>query len=276
LIDTASELEAVHVKLFLESLFLRYGYDFRGYAYPSMRRRILRLVTLEEVADIADLQARVLKEPACLERVLHSLTIHVTAMFRDPDFFQQVRAKVVPMLRTYPFVRIWVAGCASGEEVYSLAILLHEEDLYQRCRIYGTDISESVVQKAKAGIFPLAAMKDYTANYIRAGGTEDFSKYYTADGVGAAFRPWLRDNVVFAQHNLVTDGSPNEFTLIFCRNVMIYFTSELQARVHTLLYTSLVRLGVLAMGRRESLRFTPHEHDYEPIDGKQRLFKKVG
>jgi len=276
LIDTASELEAVHVKLFLESLFLRYGYDFRGYAYPSIRRRILRLVMLEEVTGIPELQARVLKEPACLERVLHSLTIHVTAMFRDPEFFEQVRAKVVPVLRTYPFVRIWVAGCASGEEVYSLAILLHEEDLYQRCRMYGTDISESVVQKAKAGIFPLAAMKDYTSNYIRAGGKEDFSKYYTASGGGATFRPWLRDNVVFAQHNLVTDGSPNEFTLIFCRNVMIYFTGDLQARVHTLLYSSLVRLGVLALGRRESLRFTPHEHEYEGIDSKQRLFKKVG
>jgi chemotaxis protein methyltransferase CheR len=142
--------------------------------------------------------------------------------------------------------------------------------------MYGTDISESVVQNAKAGIFPLAAMKDYTANYIRAGGKEDFSSYYTADAEGAVFRPWLRDNVVFAQHNLVTDGSPNEFNIVFCRNVMIYFTSELQARVHRLLYSSLVRLGVLALGRRESLRLTPHENDYEAIDAKQRLFKKVG
>ncbi len=272
----SSELESVHVKLFLESLFLRYGYDFRGYAYPSMRRRILRLVTLEQVRGIPELQTRVLEDPACLERVLHSLTIHVTAMFRDPEFYEELRAKVIPVLRTYPFVRIWVAGCASGEEVYSLAILLHEENLYQRCRVYGTDISESVVQKGKSGTFPLAAMKDYTANYIRAGGKEDFSQYYTAHAGGAVFRPWLRDNVVFAQHNLVTDGSPNEFNLIFCRNVMIYFTSELQAQVHRLLYSSLVRLGVLALGRRESLRFTPHENDYEAIDANQRLFKKIG
>jgi chemotaxis protein methyltransferase CheR len=276
LLDVASELEAVHVKVFLESLFQRYGYDFRGYAYPSMRRRILRLVTLEGARGIPELQTRVLEEPACLERVLHSLTIHVTAMYRDPEFYQQVRKTIVPVLRTYPFVRIWVAGCASGEEVYSLAILLHEENLYQRCRVYGTDISESVVQKAKSGVFPLAAMKDYTANYIRAGGTEDFSKYYMANAEGAVFRPWLRDNVVFAQHNLVTDESPNEFNVIFCRNVMIYFSSELQGRVHRLLYSSLVRLGVLGLGRRESLRFTPHEQDYEAIDGKERLFKKVG
>jgi chemotaxis protein methyltransferase CheR len=210
-----------------------------------------------------------------LERVLHSLTIHVTAMFRDPDFYERIRATVVPVLRTYPFVRIWIAGCASGEEVYSLAILLHEENLYPRCRIYGTDISESVVQAAKSGIFPLAAMKDYTANYIRAGGKDDFSKYYTADARGAVFRPWLRDNVVFAQHNLVTDGSPNEFNLIFCRNVMIYFTAELQARVHRLLYSSLARLGVLGLGRRESLRFTPHENEYEVVDAQQRLYKKI-
>lgn len=276
MIDTASELESVHVKLFLESLFLRYGYDFRGYAYPSIRRRILRLVTLEHLTSIPDLQARVLRDAACLERVLHGLTIHVTSMYRDPEFYEGVRATVVPLLRTYPFVRIWVAGCASGEEVYSLAILLHEENLYGKCRIYGTDISESVVQKAKAGIFPLAAMKDYTANYIRAGGKEDFSTYYAADSSGAVFRPWLRENVVFAQHNLVTDSSPNEFNLIFCRNVMIYFASALQARVHGLLYSSLVRLGMLAIGRRESLRFTPHENEYQALDAKQRLFRKVG
>jgi chemotaxis protein methyltransferase CheR len=275
LIDAASELESVHVKLFLESLHLRYGYDFRGYAYPSIRRRILRLVELEQLTTIPDLQSRVLRDPACLERVLHALTIHVTAMYRDPEFYEQVRTVVVPMLRTYPFVRIWVAGCASGEEVYSLAILLYEENLYQRCRMYGTDISESVVKKAKAGVFPLSAMKDYTANYIRAGGKEDFSTYYTADAGGAVFRPWLRENVVFAQHNLVTDGSPNEFNLIFCRNVMIYFTGELQSHVHRLLHSSLVRLGVLALGRRESLRFTPHEGEYETIDSKQRIFKKV-
>lgn len=271
----STELETVHIKLFLESLFLRYGYDFRGYAYPSIRRRILRLVQLEGLKTISALQSRVLEDPECMERVLHALTIHVTAMYRDPDFYERFRTGVVPILRTYPFVRIWVAGCASGEEVYSLAILLHEENLYERCRIYGTDLSESVVQKAKAGVFPLAQMKDYTANYIRAGGREDFSSYYTAQSDGAIFRSWLRDNVVFAQHNLVTDGSPNEFNLIFCRNVMIYFTAELQGHVHRLFHSSLIRLGVLALGRRESLRFTPHEDDYEAIDAKQRLFKKV-
>jgi chemotaxis protein methyltransferase CheR len=275
LIAVAAELEAVQVRLFLENLFLRYGYDFRGYAYPSMRRRILRLVELEQATSIPALQARVLEDPACLERVLHSLTIHVTAMFRDPDFYVSFRTNVVPLLRTYPFVRVWIAGCASGEEVFSLAILLHEEKLYDRCRMYGTDLSESVIQAAKAGVFPLSQMKEYTANYIRAGGKEDFSSYYKAEADGAIFRPWLRDNVVFAQHNLVTDGSPNEFNLIFCRNVMIYFTTELQAHVHRLFYSSLMRLGVLALGTRESLRFTPHEQDYEAIDSKQRIFKKV-
>jgi chemotaxis protein methyltransferase CheR len=196
-------------------------------------------------------------------------------MFRDPTFYRAFREKVVPLLRTYPFIRIWAAGCSTGEETYSLAIVLREEGLYDRTRIYATDINDRVLEQARAGRFPLEKMREYTGNYLRAGGTEEFSQYYTVEGEMARFSSELCDQVVFAQHNLVSDAPFNEFNVIVCRNVMIYFGKTLQDRVHELFYDSLETLGILAMGHKESIRFTRHEERYEALDQQEKLYRKM-
>ncbi len=272
---TSADLEGIEVKLLLEGIFRQYGYDFRDYAPASIRRRIRSRVDAEGAKTVSGLQARVLHDPACMERLLLALTVHVTSMFRDPGFYVAFREKVVPLLTTYPFARIWHAGCSSGEEVYSLAILLKEEGIYDRCRIYATDLSEAVLRGAKEGLFPLASMKQYTENYLKAGGKTSFSEYYMARYDHALFLPALRRNIVFAPHNLVTDGSFNEFNVILCRNVMIYFNKALQERVHGLLERSLAHLGVLGLGRKETLRFTAHEDSYQALDEAERLYRKV-
>jgi len=236
---------------------------------------VWRRVHAEGVSTISALQDRLLHDPACMERLLLDLSINVTAMFRDPTFYLAVREKVVPLLRTYPFTRIWVAGCSTGEEVYSLAILLLEEGVYERARIYATDINESVLDRARAGVFPLDKMREYTQNYIKAGGQRAFSEYYLAKYDGAQFQRSLVENVVFAQHNLVSDRSFNEFNVIVCRNVMIYFDRALQDRVHRLFYDSLAMFGVLALGAKESIKFSPFEDSYEDLDANERLYKKV-
>ena len=196
-------------------------------------------------------------------------------MFRDPGFYKEFRTRVVPLLRTYPFIRIWHAGCSTGEEVYSMAILLQEEGLYERVRLYATDINDVVLQRAQQGIFPLDQMQQYTENYIRSGGTRSFSEYYTAKYDGALFAPALSRNIVFSQHNLVTDRSFSEFHVIFCRNVLIYFDKSLQNRVHSLFYESLVRFGILALGSKESIKFSQHEACYEQLSPSQKLYRKV-
>ena len=196
-------------------------------------------------------------------------------MFRDPSFYKEFRERVIPLLRTYPFIRIWHAGCSTGEEVFSMAILLEEEGLYDRARLYATDINDVVLQRAKQGIFPLERMQEYTDNYIRAGGTRSFSEYYTAKYDGALFSPSLTRNIVFSQHNLVTDRSFSEFHVIFCRNVLIYFDKTLQNRVHTLFYDSLVTFGVLALGSKESLKFSQYEPCYEKLSPTEKLYRKV-
>jgi chemotaxis protein methyltransferase CheR len=233
-------------------------------------------VHAEGLTTISALQDKLLHDPDCMERLLLDLSINVTAMFRDPAFYVAFREQVVPLLRTYPFTRIWVAGCSTGEEVYSLAILLQEEGAYDRTRIYATDINETVLDRARAGVFPLDKMREYTQNYIRAGGQRAFSEYYLAKYDGAQFQRSLVENVVFAQHNLVSDRSFNEFNVILCRNVMIYFDRTLQQRVHELFYDSLVTFGVLALGAKESIRFSPHEDAYEELDPNERLYRKVG
>ena len=269
------DLEQLEVQLLLEGIFKQYGFDFRSYAYASVRRRLWKRIEAEGLATISGLQERVLHEPAMMERLLLDLSINVTAMFRDPGFYRVFREQVVPMLRTYPFIRLWHAGCATGEEVYSMAMLLEEESLYERSRIYATDINEVVLQKAKAGIFPIDRMQEYTENYIAAGGKRAFSDYYVAKYGGALFSPGLTRNVVFSQHNLVTDSSFSEFNAILCRNVLIYFDKSLQARVHELFYNSLAMFGVLALGSRESLRFSPYEDCYEQINGPEKIYRKV-
>jgi chemotaxis protein methyltransferase CheR len=256
-------------------VYRRYGFDFRSYAYASIRRRLWKRIDAEELTSVSALQTRVLHDAPAMERLLLDLSVSVTAMFRDPRFYRVFRDRVVPLLRTYPFIRVWHAGCSTGEEVYSVAILLEEEGLLDRTRIYATDINEAVLQQARAGIFPLNRMQEYTENYIRAGGRRSFSEYYTAKYDGALFGPQLMRNAVFSQHNLVTDRSFSEFNVIFCRNVLIYFDRALQHHVHTLFYDSLVTFGILALGSKESLRFSEHEDCYERLDAREKLYRKV-
>ena len=269
------DVDEIELELLLEGVYRRYGFDFREYAPASLRRRVWRRVHAEGLSTLSALQDRLLHDPECMERLLLDLSINVTSMFRDPTFYVAFREKLVPLLRTYPFTRIWVAGCSTGEEVYSLAILLHEAGVYERTRIYATDINESVLESARAGVFPLDKMREYTQNYIKAGGQQAFSEYYLAKYDGAQFQRSLVDNVVFAQHNLVSDRSFNEFNAIICRNVMIYFDRALQDRVHRLFYESLVTFGILALGAKESIRFSPHEDCYDEVDAAERLYKKV-
>jgi chemotaxis protein methyltransferase CheR len=271
----ARDHDAVELGGLLESLYRDFGADFRLYAHSSLRRRVRLRVLQEGLPSIAELHDRIRHDAACRHRLITALTIHVTAMFRDPGFYRVFREETAARLRTYPFLRFWVAGCSTGEEVYSLAILLHEEGLYDRCRIYATDRSDLVLEKARAGIYPLAAMREYTRNYQKAGGHSSFADYYTADNESVVFRPFLRENVIFAAHNLVGDASFNEFHGIFCRNVMIYFNRELQDRVHRLFYESLPIYGYLGLGRSETIRFTPHEDAYAAICARERLYRKI-
>ena len=270
-----ADLERIEIGLLLEGIYQRYGFDFRSYAYSSLRRRLWKRAYGEGVDSISALQARVLLHPEAMERLVLDLSVTVTSMFRDPAFYAAFRKKVVPLLRTYPFVRIWHAGCSTGEEVYSMAILLQEEGLYDRVRVYATDINDVVLQKAKTGIFPLDKMQEYTSNYLRAGGTRAFSDYYTAAYGGALFSPSLRENVVFAQHNLSTDESFAEFNVILCRNVMIYFDRTLQARVFRLFSESLPIFGMLVLGSKESLRFSGVEDRYETLDPREKIYRRV-
>jgi chemotaxis protein methyltransferase CheR len=267
--------EEVEIRLLLDGVFRHYGHDFRDYAPSSLRRRLRHLLLNEGLPSVSQLTERVLADPAWLDKLLTAFSINVSAMFRDPSFYRAFRERLVPVLRTYPFARIWHAGCSTGEEVYSTAILLHEAGLYDRCRIYATDMNEAVLRKARDGIFPLTAMKAYTANYIQAGGTTAFSEYYTAEYDSAIFRPWLRRNIVFAQHNLAMDTSFNELHVIVCRNVMIYFNRSLQNRVIDLFSASLVRLGFLCLGNKESLKGADGEAAYDVVDADERIYRKV-
>ena len=269
------ETEALELQLLLEGVYRQYGFDFREYAPASLKRRVWRRVQAEHAETITGLLERVLHDADVMERLLLDLSINVTSMFRDPTFYNAFRVQVVPLLKTYPFTRIWVAGCSTGEEVYSLAILLHEAAIYDRTRIYATDINEAVLERARDGVFPLDKMQEYTENYIRAGGKQSFSEYYLAKYEGALFDRKLTENVVWAPHNLVQDRSFNTFNVILCRNVMIYFDRALQTRVHQLFHDSLERFGILALGHKESIRFTGIEDAYEELDAQERLYRKV-
>jgi len=257
--DANAQLDELEIRLLLDGVFSHYGYDFRNYALASLKRRIWKQVLDEKLESISAL----------------TLSINVTSMFRDPLFYLAFRTRVVPYLRTFPFIRIWLAGCSTGEEVYSMALLLQEEGLYERCRIYATDMNELVLKKAKESIYPLASMRQYTSNYQQAGGKGAFSEYYTAKYDHVIFNPALRKNIVFAAHNLATDGSFNEFQVILCRNVMIYFNKLLQERVHNLLYDSMSMFGILALGSKESIKFTTREACYEEVDAQNKLSRKV-
>ncbi|MBI3269307.1 MAG: protein-glutamate O-methyltransferase CheR [Planctomycetes bacterium] len=270
----ADEAEALELDLLLEALHRRYGLDFRGYSRDSLLPRVRYRVQAEGLRTVSGLLERVLHDRDCLERLLLHLTSHGSPMFSEPTFYHALREKVMPQLRTYPFIRVWHAGCATGEEVYSTAIVLHEEGLLERCRIYATDLSETVLKKAPEGSFPLAAMQECAFNYILSGGKSSLSAYYASADHQALLLPWLRKNLVFAQHNLVTDASFNEFHLIFCRNVTMYFNKPLQQRVFALIHGSLPRLGILALGRKESIRLSPFHACYGELDEEERLYRR--
>ncbi len=270
--DTRENLET---ELLLEAVYRHYGHDFREYAPASLRRRIALAMRQERVSTISGLQERVLHDTKAMERLLLTISINVTALFRDPGFFLLLRRKVLSIMGTYPFLRIWHAGCSTGEEVYSMAIMLREEGLYDRCRIYATDMNNAVLRQAREGIFPAATVQHGAPNYSRAGGTKSLSEYYTSAYGDAIFRAGLKENIIFSPHNLALEGSFNEFHLILCRNVMIYFTKPLQQRVHNLLYESLSMFGILGIGSKETLQFTPHEKDYEQLEAGSKLYRRI-
>ena len=270
-----SIIEEVEIDLLLEAVYRIRGFDFRDYARASLRRRIQNRLRAERVDKMTHLLDRIVHDASCMDRLVTGLSVNVSTMFRDSGFFRALRAQVFPRLRTWPYIRIWHAGCSMGEEVYSVAIMLAEDGLMGRCRIYATDINETVLQKAREGIYPLELMQRCTQNYIQAGGMRSFSEYYTAAYDNAILTPALREQVVFAKHNLVTDAPFNEFNLILCRNVLIYFNRMLQDRVHRLLYDSLANFGVLGLGARETLSLTPLENRYEEVVAPHRLYRRV-
>lgn len=274
-VERRDDVERLEVELLLDALARHAGFDFRGYAPASLARRIQHAMRTEGVTSVSQLQHHVLRDPDALARVVRTLTVHVTSMFRDGEFYRDLRARVIPHLRTYPFVRIWHAGCSTGEEAYSLAILLTEEGIYERTRIYATDISEDVLARARRGIYPLDAIRRYTEAYLRAGGRREFSSYYVADQGDAILTAPLRRNILFSQHDLAADGSFNEFHLILCRNVMIYFGDELRARALALLDASLVRRGFLGLGRKERLDYTTLTDRYQALPGDTRLYRRT-
>ncbi|MFJ5624692.1 CheR family methyltransferase [Peribacillus loiseleuriae] len=270
-----NELEEIEIDLLLEGIYRYYGFDFRNYTLPFLNRRIWNRMREEKVASISGLQEKIFHDPFVMNRLLDDFSINVTEMFRDPSFFLSFRKKIVPFLRDSPYIRIWHAGCSTGEEVYSMAILLHEEGLYEKTRIYATDMNESVLKVGKEGKFPLHKMQLYTKNYLASGGMKAFSEYYKVQHENASFHSFLTKNVVFAQHNLVTDRSFNEFHVIICRNVMIYFDKVLQNRVYNLLHESLGLSGILGLGSKEGIKFTSIANEYEEVDTFEKLYRRI-
>lgn len=268
------ESENIEIKLLLEAIYLKYGYDFRNYSMASIKRRLFHRLLASELKSLSEMQNKLLYDTAFFETMLLDLSINVTEMFRDPLFYLALRTKVIPILETYPFIKVWNAGCSSGEEVYSMAILLKEEGLYQRTQIYATDFNEVILSKAKEGIFPIDCMKQYTSNYIKAGGKNSFSDYYTAKYDSAMIERDLKTNVVFADHNLVTDGVFGEMNLIMCRNVLIYFDKKLQNRALNLFCESLCHGGFLCLGSKESIRFSECADNFENVVEGQVIYRK--
>ncbi len=269
-----ANLENIELELLLQAIYLQYGYDFRDYSRAHVKRRVKHRMVQEKLKNISELQNKILHDPVALDRMVRDLSINVTEMFRNPDFYKSVREKVIPLLKTYPFPKIWHAGCATGEEVFSFAIMLKEEGLLERTQIYATDFNPYVIEKARKGIFPIRYIKEYTANYQKAGGKESFSDYYHASDEWVIFDKSLSKNMVFAEHNLVTDDVFAEVNMVVCRNVLIYFNRELQNKVLGLLHKSLITGGFLALGTKESMMFSDNQMKYKVIDAKQKIFKK--
>lgn len=264
----------VQLQQLIEAIYLQYSYDFRDYSGASQKRRVLYALTQLACPSISELQSRVVHDPRVFQQVLQYLTIPVSEMFRDPTFFLALREQVIPHLRTYASLKVWIAGCSTGEEVYSLAILLREEGLLERSLIYATDINPASLDKARQGIFPLNSIRGFTANYQQSGGQRAFADYYTAAYDAAIFDKSLRENIVFADHSLATDSVFSETQLVLCRNVLIYFNKNLQDRALSLFHDSLGNRGFLGLGSQESLEFSAHARRFEPLVRAQRIFRK--
>lgn len=268
---TVSELET---ELLLEAIFRRYHYDFRGYAGASLARRLREALGRFDCRSVSELQAKVLHEPAVFTRLLEVLTVQVSEMFRDPLFYRRLRESVVPMLATYPSLKVWVAGCSSGEEVYSLAILLEEEGLLERTIIYGTDINPRALEAAGTGVYDIERLHQFSINHQQSGARRSLSEYYTAAYGRAVFDRRLARRVVFSDHDLATDNVFAEVQLVTCRNVLIYFDRELQDRALGLFAQSLCRGGFLGLGAKETLRFSAYQHLFGEVDREQQIYRK--
>ncbi|TDE15471.1 CheR family methyltransferase [Dyadobacter psychrotolerans] len=267
-------IEDEEIEILLTDLFDIHGYDFTSYSRASLKRRISRLYSLDKFPSFAELRYRVRTDESYLKRFVEEITVNVTEMFRDPSFYLSLRNDVLPILGTKPFIRIWHAGCSTGEEVYSMAILLKEAGLLKKSLLYATDLNPSVLEKVRKGIFPLIQMKQYSESYISSGGLADFSTYYTANYGQAKFDQELSDKIIISTHNLVSDSSFNEFDLILCRNVLIYFDKDLQDRVLKLFDASLGSLGYLALGSKETLKFSAVQNNYKQLN-REKIWKKI-
>jgi chemotaxis protein methyltransferase CheR len=261
--------------LLINDIQLAHGYDFSDYSRASFKRRIERLLTIDHLSSFAELRYRLKNDAAYFAHAIEEISVTVTEMLRDPSFYKIIRSNIIPVLATYPFIKVWHAGCATGEEVYSMAILLKEAGLLHKSLLYATDMNPTALAKARKGIFPLSQMQQYSRNYQLSGGIEDFSSYYSANYHFACFDSRLNEKIIFAQHNLVTDFSFNSFQLIFCRNVLIYFNKDLQNRVLKLFDDSLELNGFLALGTKESIRFSTVAQNYKPIIGREKIWRKI-
>jgi chemotaxis protein methyltransferase CheR len=270
-----SQAVDIELRLLVEAIFLRYSQDFRDYSQASLKRRVLQAQQQMNFATISAMQERILREPGAFAQLMQYLTVPVSDMFRDPPYFLALRVHVVPVLRTYPSVKIWVAGCSTGEEVYSLAILLREEGLLDRTILYATDINPDSLERARQGILPLDRVSNYTANYQKAGGLRSFSDYYTAAYGRAIFDKTLRDNITFADHSLSTDSVFSETQFVSCRNVLIYFNKKLQDRALGLFHESLSHRGFLGLGSKESLDFSVWRTRFDAVSKPDRIFRKA-
>ncbi|WP_155117719.1 CheR family methyltransferase [Leptospira borgpetersenii] len=271
---TSKDTQDMEIDLLLKAIFQRYGYDFRQYSEAHIRRRLMSRLVLSGFSNISEMRDQVLHDETFATKLLQDLSITVTEMFRDPDFYACLREKVIPILKTHPFVKIWHAGCSTGEEAYSMAIVLKEEGLYERSVIYATDFNELALNTAREGIFRNAAMKEYTINYQLSGGKGFFSDYYTSDQEMVIMNQMLKKNIVWANHNLVTDRVFAEANLVLCRNVLIYFKRDLQSKVHRLFFESLVNGGLLCLGSKEGISYGNLWEKYDTLDLKQKIYKK--
>lgn len=270
----ADSINDEQAEILINDVLEQRGYDFTGYSKASLKRRLSRLYNLDKHVSFAEFRYKSLNDEAYFKQFVEGITVNVTEMFRDPTFYKLLRDKIFPSLNTYPFIRIWLAGCSTGEEAYSVAIILKELNLLHKSLIYATDINPTVLEKAAQGMFPMSQMKSYSENYINSGGTKDFSSYYSANYSLAKFDEDLKHKMIFSTHNLVSDCSFNEFQLILCRNVMIYFDRPLQYNVLQLFDQSLENLGYLALGTKETIDFSPISAKYKRIET-EKVWRKT-